>query len=60
MTEAFISTDGHGNMTAECCGIVLYLDDAGLSRAFYYGDTIYLPRDPDDVYDLADMLEMAA
>lgn len=60
MAEVFIGTDGHGNMTAECGGMVVYLEDAGLSGCFYYGDTIYIEREPDDVYDMADMLAMAA
>lgn len=60
MAEVFISTDGHGNMVAEYGSMVLYLEDAWLSRAFGYGETVEIEREPYDAYDMADLLAEVA
>ena len=57
--EVFISTNGSGSLVAECGDIVLYLAEFGLERFFGFGERVELEDEPQDVYELADMLEAA-
>lgn len=57
MFEAYIGSNGHGMLTAKFGNIVVDLEDAGLSHKFCYGECIYLWEEPQDRWELIDILK---
>ena len=55
---AFI-TSISGELVAEYKDMKLYLSDAGI-HGFGYGESVDLDHEPSDIWELADMLAMAA